>query len=182
MEMEKDIRDVKVLKGLEGIQELLIRWEEEAIDFQIKECEELLKWKAEGYRMQEEAEEKIRAGTLTREEDHRLYLARRRELCDRFTVYVRNMMGFVRSLTPAVLDKITADMKKEAVKKYYALVARIIKITGEVIISAEDMDCRFGDINGIIVGEKGTAKVTTIGAGGYNIQCYHFRVLVKRVK
>lgn len=34
-------------------------------------------------------------------------------------------------------------------------------------------------INGIIVGEIKTVKVETIYAGGYNIQCLHFRVLVK---
>ena len=39
-----------------------------------------------------------------------------------------------------------------------------------------------GEINGIAEGEKGRAKVETIGAGGYNIQCYHFRVLVNKIE
>lgn len=37
-------------------------------------------------------------------------------------------------------------------------------------------------INGIIRGEKGNARVSSIGAGGYNIQRYHIRVLVKPIK
>ena len=55
---------------------------------------------------------------------------------------------------------------------------RVKEITGEVT------DCsylRWGGkcLDGYIVGETGRAKVETIGAGGYNIQRYHLRVLVK---
>lgn len=34
-------------------------------------------------------------------------------------------------------------------------------------------------INGFIIGEKGRCEVESIGAGGYNIQKYHIRTLVK---
>lgn len=36
-----------------------------------------------------------------------------------------------------------------------------------------------GEFNGIVKGEHGTASIRTILAGGYNIQCLHYRVLVK---
>ena len=39
-----------------------------------------------------------------------------------------------------------------------------------------------GDINGYIVGTEGEAKIQTIGAGGYNIQCFHFRTLIHEYK
>ena len=39
-----------------------------------------------------------------------------------------------------------------------------------------------GEINGVIIGEKGKAEINTIAAGGWNIQCYHYRVLVKELK
>ena len=35
-----------------------------------------------------------------------------------------------------------------------------------------------GEFNGIVIGERGTASIRTILAGGYNIQRLHYRVLV----
>lgn len=55
---------------------------------------------------------------------------------------------------------------------------RVYAITGKVT------DCsgiRWGGkcLDGYVVGENGVAEVETIGAGGYNIQRFHLRVLVK---
>lgn len=36
-----------------------------------------------------------------------------------------------------------------------------------------------GSLNGLVIGENGKAVITTISAGGYNIQSFHYRVLVK---
>ena len=57
---------------------------------------------------------------------------------------------------------------------------RVKEITGEVT------DCgylRWGGkcLDGYVVGKAGRARVETIGAGGYNIQRYHLRVLVHKM-
>ncbi len=36
-----------------------------------------------------------------------------------------------------------------------------------------------GNLNGLVVGTAHSAEIRTIYAGGYNIQCLHYRVLVK---
>lgn len=56
---------------------------------------------------------------------------------------------------------------------------RVKEITGEIT------DCRYirwggKCLDGYVIGEKGRANVETIGAGGYNIQRYHLRVLVHK--
>ena len=35
-----------------------------------------------------------------------------------------------------------------------------------------------GNVNGVIQGSKRTARIETIFAGGYNIQCLHTRLLI----
>lgn len=71
-------------------------------------------------------------------------------------------------------------LEEEKKNKMLDLVARVTKITGP-ITDAENLRIRAGDLNGTILGEKGAAKIQTISAGGYNIQCFHYRVLIDDV-
>ena len=57
---------------------------------------------------------------------------------------------------------------------------RVTKITG-VITDASNLHINKGELNGTITGEKGAVNVNTIGAGGYNIQRYHFRTLIHKL-
>lgn len=67
--------------------------------------------------------------------------------------------------------------------KRVQFIIRTNAITGDTITAAALMiDHKSGDVNGTITGANGTATVKTIGAGGYNIQCYHFRCLIREAK
>lgn len=58
---------------------------------------------------------------------------------------------------------------------------RVVAVTGEI---TDASGIRWGGkcLDGIIIGKEGKAIVETIGAGGYNIQRWHLRTLVKEVK
>lgn len=66
-------------------------------------------------------------------------------------------------------------------KKILDLLSRVKDIIG-TIMDASNLSIGYkGDIVGTIVGDKGKCRIETIGAGGYNIQCYHFRTLINKI-
>ena len=77
-------------------------------------------------------------------------------------------------------DRLERDLKNEYNRKYDFIIERTNEIV-KVITDASGLYIGSkGDLNGYIIGTNGTAKVQTIGAGGYNIQCFHFRTLINR--
>ena len=73
-------------------------------------------------------------------------------------------------------------MEEEKRAKLIDLIGRIMSTVGTITDAAALRIGPEGDINGYIVGTEGKAKIQTIGAGGYNIQCYHFRTLIHEFK
>lgn len=73
-------------------------------------------------------------------------------------------------------------MEEEKQAKLIDLIGRIMGTVGTITDAAALHIGPEGDINGYIVGTEGKAKIQTIGAGGYNIQCFHFRTLIHEMK
>ena len=74
------------------------------------------------------------------------------------------------------------DKQLEAEKKAHMLwfVENVTRITGP-IMDAQGLHISGGDLNGVVLGEKGAAKVITFSAGGWNVQRFHFRCKVSDV-
>lgn len=80
------------------------------------------------------------------------------------------------------IARLKKDLENEANRKYDFIIERVNSICGTIVDASGLSVGKKGNLNGIIVGEKGNAHVQTIGAGGYNIQVFHFRTLIKEIK
>lgn len=80
------------------------------------------------------------------------------------------------------IEKLEAILNNEVEAKKEMFIERIKGTVGVIEDLNELSIGDNGEINGIVTGKKCKARVQTIGAGGYNIQCYHFRVLVNKIK
>ena len=79
-------------------------------------------------------------------------------------------------------DRFERDIKNEADRKYDNIIERTNEIVGTIRDASGLEVGNKGELDGYVIGGRGTAHVHTIGAGGYNIQCYHFRVLVHEIR
>lgn len=79
------------------------------------------------------------------------------------------------------MEKLTKDVDEEANRKYDFIIERVNNICGTITDASDLKLGGNGELNGIIIGTKGKASVRTIGAGGYNIQQFHFRTLVREI-
>ncbi len=102
--------------------------------------------------------------------------------------YYFNIQSLTKEITNVYRKTIDTEelakvIKDEKEHKYKELIERVTKITGKITdASMLKIGNQHGEINGMILGEKGKCIIETISAGGYNIQCFHYRVLLKEVK
>lgn len=75
-----------------------------------------------------------------------------------------------------------AKIEAEKRAKMIDLMNRVNDVVGTITDATGLGISEKGNLDGIIKGTKADAKVETIGAGGYNIQCFHYRTLVHEIK
>ena len=91
--------------------------------------------------------------------------------------YTKSEIAIVESMyDEKFLDEIL-DREVEAKKK--KLIATVEKKAGKIINARGLRIGVDGSINGLVEGEIKTVQVETIYAGGHNVQCLHYRTLVK---
>lgn len=82
-------------------------------------------------------------------------------------------------------EQIHAENVRDAEAIILNLVNRVKGITGEITswgnLFLQPDNNGWSILNGRVEGKEGVAYVESIGAGGYNIQRYHIRVLVKSI-
>lgn len=72
-------------------------------------------------------------------------------------------------------------LKEEADRKYDFIIERTNAIVGQITDASHLHIGEDAELNGYIIGTDASAKVQTIGAGGYNIQRFHFRTLIHKM-
>ena len=167
------------------IEEFLRQWGLKAYQFHLEELNRLKKYNAE-YNMKKEQVEKhlINSGEVPNYHNvekimkdngmsYSDYSKMKREMFSSIVLKLENDYDW-----QVTLNKI---IEKEIENKRNLLIERVMEVTGKVTDATHLFIADNGEINGIVTGEKGSAKVNTIYAGGYNIQCLHFRVLVSKV-
>lgn len=77
------------------------------------------------------------------------------------------------------LERLEKMLDKEVIKKLNTLVSKVEKKGGTIIRPLTLEVSASGELNGLICCENKSVLVETIYAGGYNIQCLHYRTLVK---
>lgn len=133
-----------------------------------------------------EQTERILHGEISPTDRHYVRLNIKNRHIKTFTVsHFANTMTVVYKVTEGNnldLKKLNKILDEEVRIKRDMFLARVKEVIGDIRdLSGLKISAK-GEINGIAKGVKCNAKVETIGAGGYNIQCFHFRVLVNTVK
>ena len=116
------------------------------------------------------------------------FLSELKELDLKYTEKEKRLTNRFNSITLSLyndidaIDKLNKILDNEVKRKREELFDRVCKVVGDIIDASNLKIGNDASLNGIITGKNGRVNLTTIYAGGYNIQCLHYRVLIHKIK
>jgi hypothetical protein len=153
-----EISDLENIPNVQVVEEFLNNWKNKTIAYYIGRVEALRQFKVDNKDV---------------EYDERMKLINKN-----FRKDIQHYESYGREYK----EKLVIDIERDLIAKRIDLYKRCADVVG-IITDASGLYCGMdGNINGYVVGDRNRAIVETIGAGGYNIQQYHYRVLVKECK
>lgn len=186
-DMETEISKAKS-RNVPVITEFLNDWEQKSIEYFTKEEQVYRKKHQEEYVPQMKKystwlddHSGFRWGT---DEEKAKYKAMYKEE-DEYSKNFKNYWKFVTQFYDGQgtwEENMRKAVAREKVAKYDDIITRTNDLIGQITDAGGLHIGKKGDLNGVIIGSKGKATVETIGAGGYNIQRYHFRTLIHELK
>ena len=176
IEQEKDVCHVK------AIEDFLMNWEKKAREYYMKESEEYIN----EYVLHKYALENIYESGLNDLDDeyHTLYNSERNRFSKWKESHVSAVTDRITDPYRGVTDteKLENIIHQEKIRKTENLVNRVTDVVGEIIDATGLYISDNLELNGTVIGTKSSATVTTIYAGGYAVQCLHFRTLIHPIK
>jgi hypothetical protein len=180
------------IKRIPVIEEFLEAWKVKAIEWYKRDYNRLLEYLKKFAEHKKEMEVVLKAWKIENGFSEWTYNKAVREKEKEFEIdnesYKKGMKWFS-GLTLKLYENrnewetyLEKEIEKDKNNKRALFIDRVEGITGTITDASLLSIGGNGEINGIVTGEKGKAKVETISAGGYNIQCWHFRVLVHEYK
>lgn len=171
------------------IVEFLEMWKEQARDWYIKAYARYIELKSELEKAKEEAKERFLKENPEARAWGRAYdrYLKEDEKYRSISQDIAALGGHVATMASYYTEEerlawLERMLEEERRTKLYDLIQRINEVVGSILDASHLRVSDKGNLDGIIVGEKGKAKIETIGAGGYNIQCFHYRTLVHLLK
>lgn len=162
-----------------AVEQFLEEWKQKAINYYTKQLADYRRYIAGVRAKQEEIQQSGKRGAELTEAYKAAEVdreSRQRHVKCNFTSLAVELLSYGSGWEKR-LETIVENEKRS---KRIQLIARVEKEAGKITDASGLYVGDNGEINGLIVGEKAPVRVTTITAGGYNIQCFHFRVLVKK--
>lgn len=171
--LEQSLEKVKAIEEskpnrIQVIVDFLNQWKEKAMKFYLEEYKNYI---ADIHTLRNMSRE-----TKEEYEEYRKFNS---EIHNKYSNFVMDLYGKGDKGREEYLNKV---LDREVENKYNSFIRRINKIDSNVINVDNLYIGKNGELNGYITCKTCNIKVQTIYAGGYNIQCLHYRVLVNKVR